>query len=479
MSGLEVLGIAASILQIADIGVNVSIKLCTFYHQVKNVNESVQSLSSDVALTCNVLRQLGENLQQDEQAKLCSKQALATAKDVLDECKRVFHQISRAIEQPGQDDPMGRIRRAARKFGLALIERDLETFKCNLERLKSTMLLMLNVIMYAGQLRSRAESAVLQDQRALIQALVEQKKVYDQQFDKLNDAIISGKVGSSFHTSTSSPDPMFSGNAADLGAIPEEIRRYYALVQELLRQVDQCKSDLGERRHLRIRNGLVNVHSAELVRFELDYGRRSCQIFQDPFFQSKIEFEGDENLPPAVSRDANVRLSPSRGAVSTKRRGRTSAEYDHDTADLQARMQEHKRAMERKQQAYRESKIPPVYSETDFRREGIIDFDGPRLSTSEDTCPADDLVPQRQPPIAPSRSRTLHKVNSLRRKDEIKRVQPGLGSRNEDLQRQEHERLARMARFEELEKGTQEDQDEIDSVEAIVLSWTTLERENL
>lgn len=153
MSGLEALGVAASILQIADIGVRVSVKLCTFYHQVKNVNESVRSLSSDVALTCSVLRQLGENLQQDEQAQLCSRQALDTAQDVLAECKKVFQQISEAVEPPDQNDAMGRIRRAARKFGLALIERDLETFKCNLERVKSTMLLMLNVIMYAGQLR--------------------------------------------------------------------------------------------------------------------------------------------------------------------------------------------------------------------------------------------------------------------------------------------------------------------------------------
>lgn len=85
MSGLEILGIAASILQIADLGATVSVKLCTFYRQLKSADQSAQSLSSEVALTCSILRQLGENLKQDEQTRLYSAQAFDTAQEVLRE----------------------------------------------------------------------------------------------------------------------------------------------------------------------------------------------------------------------------------------------------------------------------------------------------------------------------------------------------------------------------------------------------------
>ncbi|GES60988.1 polyamine oxidase [Aspergillus terreus] len=153
-------------------------------------NPTSFSLLNDMVL------RLGKNLQQDEQAQFCSKQALDTAQDVLDECKTVFKQISNAVEQ-SPDDSIERIRRAARRFGLALIERDLE-------RVKSTTLLMLSVIMYAGQLRSCAETAILQDQRPLVQTLTEQKKTYDGMFDGLRYAIISGGVGDGLRATTGS-----------------------------------------------------------------------------------------------------------------------------------------------------------------------------------------------------------------------------------------------------------------------------------
>lgn len=96
---------------------------------------------------------------------------------------------------------------------------------------------------------------------------------------------------------------------------------------------------------------------------------------------------------------------------------------DPEKADLLARHEEHAREVERKQKAYNISKVPPAqsrkdaaYGETGYRREGIIDFDSPRVSPYEDKK-AETLVPHRKPPSAPQESNTLTKVNSLRRKD--------------------------------------------------------------
>lgn len=153
MSGLEIVGVAASILQIAEIGGHLSIKLCAFCRKVKSADQRLQSLSSDVSLTSNVLRQLGDNLQQDEQAKLYSGEAVHTSQEVLQECRTVFEKIGNAIESTEGSSTKGRFQRAAQKVGFLFIEQDLGVLRSNLDRLKSTMLLLLNVIMYAGQIR--------------------------------------------------------------------------------------------------------------------------------------------------------------------------------------------------------------------------------------------------------------------------------------------------------------------------------------
>lgn len=153
MSGLEVVGIVASIIQIADIGAKLSVKLCTFYKTVKVANKLMQDLSSDVSLTCSILNELGKTLEKDDQTKLCSEQAFSTAQEVLQECKSVFEEIESAIEKHNQENEKSRLMRQARKITIALLGPNLDVLKSNLERLKSTTLLMLHVIMYAGQLR--------------------------------------------------------------------------------------------------------------------------------------------------------------------------------------------------------------------------------------------------------------------------------------------------------------------------------------
>lgn len=153
MSGLEIAGVTAIILQIADLGGQLSIKLCTFCHKIKNADQNIQMLSNDVALASNVLRHLGDDLKQDEEGKLYSEDALGTAHTVLGECDKVFKQIENAIDSPDGDPLKDSIHRAAKRARFVLMEPQLDVLKSNLERLKSTMLLMLHVIMYAGQIR--------------------------------------------------------------------------------------------------------------------------------------------------------------------------------------------------------------------------------------------------------------------------------------------------------------------------------------
>ncbi len=98
MFGLEVVGIAARIIQIADLGTNLSVTLFSFYRQVQNVDRAIQHLSSDVALTCAILRELGNSLKQGGQSKLCSSEAHLTSRQMLKQYEEVLRQIQQIID---------------------------------------------------------------------------------------------------------------------------------------------------------------------------------------------------------------------------------------------------------------------------------------------------------------------------------------------------------------------------------------------
>jgi len=176
MSGLEAAGVIANILQIAEIGFKLSVSLYNLYHKLQSANQNLRSLSSDISLTCNVLQQLGSALKQDEQKRLCSPQALSTAKDVLEECKQAFQRIDDAVRESSALLGMNRLERAFRRFAFVLKESELDALHGNLESLKSTMLLMLNVLIYAGQIRRWVLSieSMAKDQAMANEATVDQ-----------------------------------------------------------------------------------------------------------------------------------------------------------------------------------------------------------------------------------------------------------------------------------------------------------------
>jgi hypothetical protein len=57
------------------------------------------------------------------------------------------------IAKYNKENEKSRLMRQTRKITIALLGPNLDVLKSNLERLKSTTLSMLHVIMYAGQLR--------------------------------------------------------------------------------------------------------------------------------------------------------------------------------------------------------------------------------------------------------------------------------------------------------------------------------------
>jgi hypothetical protein len=140
MSGLEVIGAAASIIQIADAG----LKLYNYIESVAEADKRLKRVSKNLETTCNVVREIGEIFQQHETAKLVSKRAVKTACDAADECQEVFDELQVAITKSKKY-----------KFLFPLKEEKLEVLAAQLEKLKSTLSLLMNLLIHAGVLQKQ------------------------------------------------------------------------------------------------------------------------------------------------------------------------------------------------------------------------------------------------------------------------------------------------------------------------------------
>ena len=150
------LGILASITQIADIGLRLSIRLYAFGETVASADRSISAISNDISLTSSVLRELGNAMNRDKE-KSYSKTGIKTAEAVARECSKVFQEMdSLLLKKVPQLHTMSsegssRATMMLERLRWPAIQSKVELMRSNLERTKSTLTLMLNVIIYAKQ----------------------------------------------------------------------------------------------------------------------------------------------------------------------------------------------------------------------------------------------------------------------------------------------------------------------------------------
>ncbi|KAJ9606487.1 hypothetical protein H2200_009448 [Cladophialophora chaetospira] len=164
MSGVEILGIVASVAQVADLGARLSVKLFTFSRTVKSAQQRIQSVSEEVAVTSTVLKQLGDELRKDAQGQLYSAEARTTTEDIVIGCRETFTKIELLISTNGQAaNSSTSIADWKKRLKFTFLEPRIDGIRGELEKYKSSLLLMLNVLILAGLSRipcpaQRAES---------------------------------------------------------------------------------------------------------------------------------------------------------------------------------------------------------------------------------------------------------------------------------------------------------------------------------
>ena len=148
------IALAASILQVADIGVRLGLRLSTFGEAVAKADRSILAISKDITLTSSVLQALSKVFQKDKQ-HIRSNNAVQTAETVVNECYAVFKEMEDMLlkEFPqlktGVADKGFNAKAVLERFRWPTIRPKIELLNCNLDRMKSTLTLMLQVIKYA------------------------------------------------------------------------------------------------------------------------------------------------------------------------------------------------------------------------------------------------------------------------------------------------------------------------------------------
>ncbi|KAJ5771843.1 hypothetical protein N7520_002372 [Penicillium odoratum] len=336
MSGIEVVGVIASIVQLAEVGIKLSVKLCSFYRQIKDVDHSAQRLASDISLTCSILHQLGNILEQDRRTKLCSQQAFLTTQEVLEECEKIFKQIDEAIRRKDPSSAKSKLERGTRRLTILILGPDLELLKSHLDKLKLTMLLMLNVIMYAREINRTSDNFSLECQRQLIETLLGEKAEIEAKLKRLTN-LANARSDCDGQDAMSSSALVAQSNITlpQQPSTRNEIDKYYDLVKSLLIDIDACRGNFQQDRHLRIRDGVVNIHEAEIAIFQQSHGEAALQAFDCPFFRIS-----NRDLDNSFTSKLNSKQTHQRHALTARRRHPASEifieGYDMDSYEAYA-----------------------------------------------------------------------------------------------------------------------------------------------
>jgi len=154
------LSIAASAIQVADAGFKLYGALSQYIRDYVDANKHVRRLADEVRTTSWALQQLGALLKEDDDIKLCKPEAIGETEAALKGCQRAFDEVSDIIKgflPSSKPDGSGVIARSSisNRWKWPLKTAKVQLLLAQLERLKTTLLLIFKVITYASKLASK------------------------------------------------------------------------------------------------------------------------------------------------------------------------------------------------------------------------------------------------------------------------------------------------------------------------------------
>lgn len=154
------LGLIAAVVQVADTGIRVSVRLYTYGQAVASADESIVFISKDISRTCSILKTVGYSLEKDREEHLHSHDAIGTAETIVKECLEIVQEMDGAllkkITRMGLDGSSSRAAIVAlERLRWPFLKPKMMLLWSHLDKLISSLHLMLNVFIYARQLVDR------------------------------------------------------------------------------------------------------------------------------------------------------------------------------------------------------------------------------------------------------------------------------------------------------------------------------------
>ena len=153
----DALGLAASIIQVVSTGVQVSVYLYNFAEKVSSARKALQEVSNDISFTANILEQLRATLESEKQNRIASKESLSTAEALVNECSGIFEAIMTLIKKHfPQPEKMHSKRARLDALKWPFIQPRIEVMRSNLEKHKTKLILMVQVLTFAKLIASES-----------------------------------------------------------------------------------------------------------------------------------------------------------------------------------------------------------------------------------------------------------------------------------------------------------------------------------
>ncbi|KAK3112040.1 hypothetical protein LTR53_012086 [Teratosphaeriaceae sp. CCFEE 6253] len=154
------LSIAASAIQCADAGFKLYGALSQYIRDYVEANKHVKRLADEVRTTAWALQQLGALLKDDDELKLCKPEAITETEAALRGCQGAFDEVSEIIKDFLPVAANGPI---SKRWKWPLKKAKVNLLLAQLERLKTTLLLVFKVLSLASRLAAKTTKTTQND----------------------------------------------------------------------------------------------------------------------------------------------------------------------------------------------------------------------------------------------------------------------------------------------------------------------------
>lgn len=153
---ITIIGLAASVVQLADYSAKLSVKLFSVSKQIKNAPRTYEAISQEVATTSTILHQLGAELKDHSQHNIYKPATVNTTKSLVADFQQIFDDLTE-IAEPNIKKNTGSATKALaewkHRLKLPSKQADIVTKRARLEQLKGSLNVLLNVLVLAAQVK--------------------------------------------------------------------------------------------------------------------------------------------------------------------------------------------------------------------------------------------------------------------------------------------------------------------------------------